>query len=322
MASQQDHSSGSPRPTLEEVQKELTLARSELDQMRARAAEELRVLGEEARSLRSERTAFQVSFETVLKEKNDLLLQVTALRKECEKLQRLQPQKPTSPRKAVAPSPSRTQFRASATDESSLEMAAMLAADVPLVMLSGYRQDEEAKRQQLADDLIKLGCQISNEDFSPLVTHVVSPTALTRTMKVIAALLTSRWVVTDEWVTASCAARTLLPEDGFGRRLEASPIAGKTICFTAEFRKDQARVTNATTIAQLGGARIIEESAAADILLGESADQQKELSGDIPLRLRWPEFVDVIMGLPHTKKRPREDVAAVIQAGKKKNPTP
>jgi chromosome segregation ATPase len=110
---------------------------------------------------------------------------------------------------------------------------------------------EAPKVEQLTQLVNALGSAqvLANSEFHPNITHIVTPPDC-KTMKALAGILTSRWLVTPEWVVESAAGGHWLPEDTFGTRMlrEDNPVRGKAFFLTPEFRKDPSKLKNCETL--------------------------------------------------------------------------
>lgn len=81
-----------------------------------------------------------------------------------------------------------------------------------VVSFSGFKPDDKIMKDDIIDRVLLLGGEVRlGEVFDSKITHVVSPPN-SRTMKTLAASLTSRWIVSPQWILDSTAAGYFVDE--------------------------------------------------------------------------------------------------------------
>ncbi|KNC47434.1 uncharacterized protein AMSG_02452 [Thecamonas trahens ATCC 50062] len=173
----------------------------------------------------------------------------------------------------------------------------------PLVTFSGFGDDAD-RLATLRDVVLKLGGRVkaNPQEFDAAITHVVAlPGA--RTLKLLAAGLTGRWIMRPEWLTASAAESGFVDEAGYGARfpVEDNPFRGRRLyladAFVASISKT--KLANFTKLAfKLGRAVRVDSEAAADIVvvppLPAGADPHQR-----PVHHRtWHELIHAIPSCP------------------------
>eukprot|EP01124_Arcella_intermedia_P005702 TRINITY_DN13361_c0_g1_i1.p1 TRINITY_DN13361_c0_g1~~TRINITY_DN13361_c0_g1_i1.p1 ORF type:complete len:340 (+),score=90.26 TRINITY_DN13361_c0_g1_i1:34-1053(+) len=82
-------------------------------------------------------------------------------------------------------------------------------------------------RPNLIRCIMELGCKyLDPEEISTEVTHMVSPLD-SKTLKMLLAIVNCKWVVAPEWLRDSAKEKRLLPEEGYGVKLNAKPFINK-----------------------------------------------------------------------------------------------
>lgn len=129
---------------------------------------------------------------------------------------------------------------------------------------------------RLAEWVRALGGEVQPDTrvFDSRITHVVAARG-SRTMKVLAAGLTGRWIMDAAWIQASHAAGAWLAEADFGQRHSLTPFAGKTLALSpryasgagAEHRRQEALHT---LFESLGRGRVLRQ--ASEAALAAAAD--------------------------------------------------
>lgn len=187
----------------------------------------------------------------------------------------------------------------------SLSVAPTQKNHTPLVMLSGYGENNTL-RTRLARKIEQLGGTVYiGKDFSDSITHIVSPLATPPTMKIITGFLLHSWIISDEWVMASAKSNTFLPELDFGgvrSDPDWQPLEGKCFLLHNSFMAMmEDKVKLAVQLIALGGGTTVEQGASekTDFRL-ISRDHGKTASND----MTWSELLRLIAGPLELKKTP------------------
>jgi len=164
-----------------------------------------------------------------------------------------------------------------------------------------------AFKNELADIVSKLGGNVRlDAEFDAKITHVVTPPNC-RTMKTLAAALTSRWLVSPEWVVECGNQGKFVDELQFGVKYTERPFEGKVFYISKNFEKENAKgkdykVKNAHTLAtSLGKGSIVKEGS-GDVdytLVGKDIDPADVFGKAIT----WNEFVNLIPGTGKTSDK-------------------
>eukprot|EP01130_Rhizamoeba_saxonica_P005985 TRINITY_DN2372_c0_g1_i1.p1 TRINITY_DN2372_c0_g1~~TRINITY_DN2372_c0_g1_i1.p1 ORF type:complete len:488 (+),score=140.09 TRINITY_DN2372_c0_g1_i1:2-1465(+) len=141
-----------------------------------------------------------------------------------------------------------------------------------------------------------LGIKISNpgNKFDPEITHVVSVTGK-RTIKTLTAALTSRWVVSPEWLVDSIEQKVIINPKGYGfRNKNFTEFEGMKVFISDSFRKDNKSKkfadSNFTTLIEvLGRGELVNTAFTADIVL---VGKSHKFSGK--RCLTWSQFFNII----------------------------
>jgi len=123
--------------------------------------------------------------------------------------------------------------------------------------------------------------------FSPEITHVIEGNSLS--IKVLAAVVTGRWVVSPQWLVDSAAQGRFLNESRYGTK-SLNPIRDKKFFFDESFATNDKRKRTIADliITRLGKGHIIEDSSSADFIIVGSSQNTSELSDH---SYTWDEFV-------------------------------
>ena len=133
--------------------------------------------------------------------------------------------------------------------------------EAPLVMLTGYG-DQSGVKVRLGCKLETLGCHLFvGKEFTDAITHVVRPDDGAANPKVIAAVLTGKFVMSDRWISDSFDAGELKSEGAYGTRSEHSvpPFSGLLFYLHSSYldaSEDRVRMTR--QLIKLGGGQIVE----------------------------------------------------------------
>ena len=163
------------------------------------------------------------------------------------------------------------------------------------VMLSGFK--DTATRKRVTGELTALGCSIVvSEKELAAVTHLVVPSLETRTLKVVSAALTGKWVVTDKWAAASTEAGFCVREESFGFKVSQSPILGKRVFFSQDFAKDTGRLRSALAIIKVGRATRVLTPEDADIFLAHDLTAESfNAAAASFVAFDWPGFIEMLL---------------------------
>jgi len=163
-----------------------------------------------------------------------------------------------------------------------------------VVSFSGFKPDDKIMKDDIIDRVLLLGGEVRlGEVFDSKITHVVSPPN-SRTMKTLAASLTSRWIVSPQWILDSTAAGYFVDETNYGRRKNGSALEGKKFCISENFKKENhdknfKESNYKALIVQLGRGIIVNDTASADYCLVATGETKSH-----GVALTWNAFFDLI----------------------------
>ena len=135
--------------------------------------------------------------------------------------------------------------------------------------LAGYSSEDKAHMVRCAS---KLGIKLhSGADFSSDVTHMIAPRG-SRTIKVLAATLQGRWLMSSAWLGDSLRAGRLLPEKDYGEAfVDQQPFRHRTFAFSPGFaRMREEKKQNARVLIETYGGGVLR----ADPLFDMTPEQQ------------------------------------------------
>jgi len=176
------------------------------------------------------------------------------------------------------------------------------------IIFSGFKQDLEGFTISVKNELMKivqvLGGEIIDEqkdEFDPKVTHVVCPPQV-RTMKILAAALTQKWLVHPDWIRKSKEAGYFVDETQYGLIHRVSPFNQKTVFISQKFIDASQRANKGARAKQtehLGKGSITKDIATADIVL---LNNNEEPPSTLATCLTWEKFIYFI----HPKRNPSD----------------
>jgi len=131
------------------------------------------------------------------------------------------------------------------------------------VAFSGFKDKDAPEYKSLVKQAESLGASVSSEpEWNESVTHVVSIPA-SRTMKVFAGLVTGKWLMKTDWITASHSVNHWLPEADFGYKKEV-PYKGKKFFLSPDLG---VKIKNLQPLLDLGGGITVDSVDAADFVI-------------------------------------------------------
>jgi len=116
---------------------------------------------------------------------------------------------------------------------------------------------DETYKNSLMKMAKSLGATFNNTDCNS--THVVC-TPKSRTVKTLAALVMSRWVVTDDWIKKSFQEGKFLPENDYGVLVKDRPFLNKKFWISTPFREDKKnarKISYLDVLLENGGAVVV-----------------------------------------------------------------
>lgn len=166
-----------------------------------------------------------------------------------------------------------------------------------VIAFTGYSRDPD-NLQKLTDIAINvLHCRVHlSADFISDITHVVCPAGY-QSVRTMAAALSSKWIMSADWLTESAKAGHLLPENAFGHLHLDGPSILRTKSFSltpAFIAQQSAHQMNAacckTLIEPIGKGRIVDNSETSDFVLCGDKEERKNR--------RWLRLKDFIRMIP------------------------
>jgi hypothetical protein len=156
---------------------------------------------------------------------------------------------------------------------------------------TAMRKDLSVKVKALHGDI-----RITSE-FDNKITHVVAPPN-SRTMKILAAALTGRWLIDPKWVIDSAAAGHFLNESLYGKKYSERPFEGKRFYLSEIFKVENktkiSKLQNATILITLGKGTIVPRpDGEVHYTLVGSRVAPKDVYGQ---PLTWNQFIYMIPG--------------------------
>lgn len=187
----------------------------------------------------------------------------------------------------------------------------------PIVTFSGFKHgivnytpEDKEKLKEYIKRLGGLAIETSERERLPdEVTHVVAQPTV-RTMKVLGAALTGKWIVGADWVKESINNNEFITDEtamgSYGFRNPHSKFLGKSFYFTPQFIHEhskgrQNKVKHAMKlIEEYCRGKVVTQKAGSDFsLVGENESSRIDSSAD----LTWVTFLEAICPSPSTRQQ-------------------
>lgn len=171
-----------------------------------------------------------------------------------------------------------------------------------VIAFTGLSRDPERLRELSDIAANKLQCKVHlSADFTSDITHVVCPSGY-QSVRTMAAALSSKWIMSLDWLLESAKVGKLLPENSFGHLYVQGPttLRSKTFYLTSDFVAQQApHQMNAaccrTLIEPIGKGRVVEDLENCDFVLCGDREERKSRRW-----IRLKEFIRMIPGHNNT----------------------
>lgn len=179
-------------------------------------------------------------------------------------------------------------------------------------------------KEELTRHASNLGMKVVNppELFVEAITHLVCPPN-SRTLKVVAATVSGRWVLSTDWLVDSAKKGEILPEKDYGSRSDTI-LAGKKVFCTKKFTEKKGSIDRyqyLKQIVELGKGHLTSDQDEADIIVTEAKENVGETKAKI---LTWNDFVTHLTSLNSIPTTPvstaSSSVIPEIKPGKSDKP--
>jgi len=182
-----------------------------------------------------------------------------------------------------------------------------------LITFSGFSENHQngftnKEKDILVHKIQKLGGEVVNDFQKNKFTHMITPPG-SKTMKSLAASLTSKWMITDlQWIHHSALAGHFLPEDEYGKKFTTTPFKGKKVfkskSFIDEHQEKTGRLDNCQNlVGQLGKGIFVNSIEEADLILTGTDEDDHSYEKAGKQCLTWNKMIESIPGPSIVEKK-------------------